>query len=216
MATTTVMIGCRDPARAAALTRAVAARNVVVAIDAWPLEQAVAAGSDEDTAVVVLDGYPTGAALRAMADLTTARPELAVLVLGPLEPNLEVLIALASGAFGYLPTMSTPGAVADAVDALLAGDAVLPRAVSLPLVQHLRWGGRGMVVTGLDGGTAELTNREWEVLVLLRQGRSTAEIAGRLVVSNGTIRTHVAALVHKLDAGDRSGLTVSTHHCGRA
>ncbi len=93
----------------------------------------------------------------------------------------------------------------------MAGDAVLPPAVSFPLLQHLRWGGRGLAVTGLDGRTAELTNREWEVLVLLRQACSTAEIAGRLVVSTSTIRTHTAALVHKLGVRDRSALA---HHLG--
>ena len=204
-----MVIGCRDTARAAELTCAVSRRRDVVVARACPPEDAVAAGRDPDTAVIVLDGYPAGSALATMADVTTARPELSVLVLGPLQPNVEVLIALASGAFGYLPARSAPGVVADAVDTLLAGDAVLPRAVSFPLVQLLRWGGRGIVVTGIDGRTAELTNREWEVLVLLRQARSTAEIAGRLVVSNGTIRTHVAALVHKLGARDRSALVVS-------
>ena len=93
-------------------------------------------------------------------------------MIGPLEPILDVLVAMASGAFGYLPTLSAPAAVADAVDALLAGDAVLPRAMSFPLVQHLRWGGRGIIVTSLDGRPVELTNREWEVLVLLRQAEA--------------------------------------------
>jgi DNA-binding NarL/FixJ family response regulator len=204
-----VVIGCRDAARAAALARAVAASCPVAVIDAWPLERAIAAGREPDTAVVVLDGFLSAAVLRVMADVTGAHPELAVLVLGPLEPDIEVLVALASGAFGYLPAGSTPAAVAEAVNTLLAGHAVLPRAVSVPLVQHLRWGGRGIVVKGLDGRAAELTNREWEVLVLLRQACTTAEIARRLVVSKGTVRTHVAALVHKLGAHDRGALAVA-------
>jgi DNA-binding NarL/FixJ family response regulator len=212
MAVHTVVIGCGDAVRAAALTQAVAARSLVAVADAWPMERAIAAGREPDTAVVVLDGFPSAAALRALADVTNAHPELAVLVLGPLEPDLEVLVALASGAFGYLPSGSTPAAVAHAVNTLLAGDAVLPRAVSFPLVQHLRWGGRGIVVNGLNGRPAELTNREWEVLVLLRQARTTAEIARRLVVSNGTVRTHVAALVHKLGVHDRGALAVSARH----
>ena len=147
---------------------------------------------------------------RAIADITSTRPELGVLVVGPMEPNLDVMIALASGAFGYLPSGSTPAAIADAVDTMLAGEAVLPHAVSSPLVRHLRWGGRGFVVRALDGHDVELTNREWGVLVLLRQGRSTAEIARHLVVSTGTVRTHVAALVHKFGVRDRDGLAQST------
>ena len=147
------------------------------------MERAVATGREAATAVVVLDGFPSSGALRAMADVTIERPELSVLVLGPIELDVDILVALASGAFGYLPTNTAPEAVADAVAALLAGDAVLPRAVSLPLVHHLRLGGRGIVVSGPDGQATELTNREWEVLVLLRQARSTADIARQLVVS---------------------------------
>jgi DNA-binding NarL/FixJ family response regulator len=175
----------------------------------WPLERAVAAGADADTAVVVLDGYPSGTELRAMSDVTTRRPQLSVLVVGPLEPDVDVLVALASGAFGYLPSNSSPVAIAAAVDALLTGDAVLPRAVSSPLIQLLRRGGRGIVVRDVDGRTVELTGREWEVLVLIRQACSTAEIASRFVVSNGTVRTHVAALTHKLGAQDRRSLAHS-------
>jgi DNA-binding NarL/FixJ family response regulator len=207
----TVVIGCADAARIAALTRAVRARSRVFVSATWPLEGAIDEGRARDTAVVVLDGYPSGVALRAMAEVTNSRPELDVLVLGPIEPDAEVLIALACGASGYLPSRSTVVEIADAVDVLLAGDTLVPRAVSLALIQHLRSGGRGIIVTGPDGRTAELTNREWEVLVLLRQELSTAEIARRLVVSKVTVRTHVAALVHKFGVRDRRALAVSAN-----
>ncbi len=203
------MIGCRERTRAEALGRAVAARSGLSVARVWSLELAVAAAADPDTAAVVLDGYPSAPELRAIADVTTGRADLGVLVLGPLEPTVDVLIALASGAFGYLPSDSTPSAIAAAVDALLTGDAVLPRAASSSLLELLRRRGRGLVVDRIDGKTAELTNREWEVLVLLRQGYGTAEIARRFVVSSGTVRTHVSALMHKLGAHDRRRLVLS-------
>ena len=52
-------------------------------------------------------------------------------------------------------------------------------------------------------GGAHLTSLEWEVLELLIQRCSTAEIARRLVVSPGTVRSHIAAILRKLDVGDR-------------
>ena len=99
-------------------------------------------------------------------------------------------------------------AVADAVDAVLAGGMVLPRASAMPLVEHLRAGGRGMSVHRLDGSAVELTGREWEVLLLLRHARSTAEIAAHLGVSRVTVRTHIAVLVQKLGVADRAALMV--------
>ena len=53
-------------------------------------------------------------------------------------------------------------------------------------------------------GGARLTSREWEVLELLAQGRSTSEIARELVLSNSAVRVHIAALVKKLDVEDRA------------
>lgn len=156
--------------------------------------------------VVVIDGVPPAEDLRAIAEATRADPGPAVLVIGPVEPNVHAMVAIATGALGYLAACSADDAVADAVEAMERGEAVLPRAVSIPLVQHLRCGGRGLEITGRDGRLAKLTGREWEVLVLLRQGMTTTQIARQLFVSAGTIRTHVAALVHKLGATDRATL----------
>jgi DNA-binding NarL/FixJ family response regulator len=155
--------------------------------------------------VLVVDALVGSNDLRALADLTATHRELAVLVLGAVDAPLHVMVVLASGALGYLPTGATPTAVADAVCALLAGGTVLPGPASRSLVEHLRDGGR-IVVAGCGGRSVQLTNREWEVLVLIGQGRTTKEIAKSLVVSTGTVRSHVAALLRKLAARDRREL----------
>ena len=156
----------------------------------------------------MLYGSLSSGALRSVSEAVECRPEFGAIVVGPLDPNVEVLVALASGFSGYLPAGSAPVAVADAVDVVLAGGMVLPRASAMPLVEHLRAGGRGVSVSRFDGSAVELTGREWEVLLLLRQARSTAEIAARLCVSRVTVRTHVAVLVQKLVVADRAALMV--------
>jgi DNA-binding NarL/FixJ family response regulator len=196
-----VVVGCGDDHRTAALERALTERGHAVVAEPWPSEELIALAVESQAAVLVLDGMPSGTALRALACATGADPEFTVLVLGPLRPNLDVLVALASRISGYLPADSEPAAVADAVDALCAGEVVLPRAVSLPLLAQFNSGGRGVTAERPDGRSVELTHREWEVLVLVRQAYSTAEIAERLVIAPVTVRTHVAALVHKLGAG---------------
>jgi len=129
-----------------------------------------------------------------------------VLVVGPLEPSCEVLVALASGATGYLPADSDPEAIADAVDALVAGLVVVPRSIFLPILADRRPGSRGVTMRWVDGREVTLTHREWEVFVLLRQGRTNAAIAEGLVVSRATVRSHIASLVRKLGVADRAML----------
>ena len=51
-----------------------------------------------------------------------------------------------------------------------------------------------------------MTSREWEVLELLAQCRSTAEIAGELVLSTSAVRVHIASIVHKLGVTDRAAV----------
>jgi DNA-binding NarL/FixJ family response regulator len=131
-----------------------------------------------------------------------------------MQPHREVLLALASGISGYLPLGSGPELVADTVDALSAGEVVLPR-WAWPLIADPQRGARGITVDRSGGRQVELTPREWEVLVLVRQAYTTAEIARRLVVATVTVRTHIASIVHKLDVGDRTALVgpVIPHPC---
>jgi DNA-binding NarL/FixJ family response regulator len=154
----------------------------------------------------VVEGPLSSVSLRAVSDALDVNPGLGFVVVGPVSPTHDVLVAVSSGVSGYLVAPSTPLLIADAVDAVLAGELVLPRQVSLPLVVHLRTGGRGITVTRPDGVAVELTGREWQVYVWLRQARTTTEIAQRLVISKATVRTHVAALVHKFGVADRDAL----------
>ena len=203
-----VVIACADAPRAGALVAAVSAVVPLRGRVAWPVASAMVDAVDDEVRVLVLDAVLGTSDLRALADVTARCPELAVLVVGAVDAPIRVMVVLASGALGYVSTGSSPALVADAVAALVAGETVLPGAVTRPLVEHLRDGGR-IVVSGCGGRSVHLTNREWEVLVLLGQGRTTREIANRLVVSTGTIRSHVAALLRKLGAGDRRTLAAA-------
>ena len=181
------------------------ARGHRVVIEAWSTEKLVAHAVQLGPSVLVLGGRLSGADLRAIARGIEDAPGMAVLLVGPLEPRIEVMLAVASGVSGYLPQESDADVLASAVSALCAGDVVLPRN-TLTLVADPHRAGRGVTVDRVDGQPVELTHREWEVLVLVRQAYSTADIARRLVVATVTVRTHVAALVHKLGVHDRTML----------
>ena len=91
----------------------------------------------------------------------------------------------------------------------LALAAVAPLIAGIPLLLVLIGLLLGYGLAPLAELAQRIARRQPGSLQPIRLRRSTAEIAGRLVVSNGTIRTHVAALVHKLGARDRSALVVS-------
>jgi DNA-binding NarL/FixJ family response regulator len=202
----TVILGPFGGDRAAALVDELTlrGRRVVQPPGSTPALLAEAVASKPS--VVVLDGHPAALELRALAKGLETEPDVAVLVIGPLRPLVEVLVALASGVTGYLPPGTGPVVAADTVSALCAGEVVLPKQV-LHSLGELHRAGRGVTVDRADGELVELTPREWEVFVLVRQAYTTREIAERLVVATVTVRTHVAALVHKLGVDDRSMLT---------
>lgn len=193
----------------AGLQRALRQRGLVGSRVTGSAEEVVRHACNSDARGVVVEGALGASALRAIADAGDLRRDLAVVVVGPIEPALDVLVALASGVRGYLPAHAAPAAMADAVAAVVAGDIVAPRAVTAPLVQRLRTSSRRMTVSWRDGRAVELTAREWEVLVLLRQARST-EIARRLIVAPVTVRSHVAALVDKFGIAGRDELKQSS------
>jgi DNA-binding NarL/FixJ family response regulator len=188
-----------------ALLRDLEARGWAVTEMSSPSEEVIAFAADVAGAVVV-GGFLSSAGLAAVADAVERRPALRIVVVGPIEPSLEVLVAFASGVRGYVSMSSDERSVADAVDAALAGELVVPKELLGSFVPQLVSRARGLNVSGSDGREVELSGKEWEVLVLLRQGRTTADIAARLVVAKATVRTHVAALVHKLRVSSRDAL----------
>jgi DNA-binding NarL/FixJ family response regulator len=201
-----VVIGWGGNAQGDALTRALTTRGLAAVVRDGPTDQVIASAARSPASAAVVAGPLSSRSLRTISDVTEAHPYLVVVVVGPALPTHDVRVALASGVGGYLAEPSTPALIADAVAAAIAGELVLPREVSMPLVVHLRAGGRGITLTRPDQGEVDVTGREWQVLVQLRQGRTTTEIAERLVVSKATVQTHVAALVHKLGVGDSDAL----------
>lgn len=199
-------VACSDRRRATALRQTLTGRGYQAAILEWPPGDLSVGPLSSGDGIVVVDGLLPGTALRAIANAVEIRPHTGIVAVGPTEPNIEVLIGLASGISSYLPTGSSPEAVADAVETLDAGGVTLPRTVSLPLVARLHNNELGIAVSPTDGDGTALTQREWQVLVLARQAYTTAEIAKRLVVSKATVRTHLAALARKFGVPGRAAL----------
>jgi DNA-binding NarL/FixJ family response regulator len=148
--------------------------------------------------------------LEAIRRIREVAPATRVLVLTSFADDDTVLPALRAGAAGYLLKDVQPPELVGAIRTVHAGEALLAPAVATMLVEQL---------AAEDGdGAAErddhLTPREREVLALVGQGLSNAEIAERLVLSPLTAKTHVARLFTKLTARDRAQLVVLAYETG--
>jgi DNA-binding NarL/FixJ family response regulator len=135
-----------------------------------------------------------------------------VIVLTTFELDEYVFGALRAGASGFLLKDVEPAELLEAVRIVAAGEALLaPRHTRRLIEAFVAQAGPP---ADDDGELAGLTAREREVLTLVGQGLSNAEIADRLVLSPLTAKTHVARLFTKLGARDRAQLVVLAYETG--
>jgi DNA-binding NarL/FixJ family response regulator len=135
---------------------------------------------------------------------------LAVVVLTTFDTDANVREALACGAAGFLLKDAPAERLVNAVRAAAAGDAVLSRSVARRVAADLAARPAPTTVAALE----ELTPREREVLGLMAQGCSNAEIAAALFIVEGTVKTHVARILIKLGVRDRLQAVVTAYRCG--
>jgi DNA-binding NarL/FixJ family response regulator len=131
-----------------------------------------------------------------------------VLVLTTFDHDAYVFAALRAGASGFLLKDAPEEQLTVAIRVAASGGALFSPGVTRKLIE--RFAGYADPPPGLE----ELTDREREVLTLLARGLSNAEIAAQLVVSEHTVKTHVARVLMKLDLRDRTQAVVLAYECG--
>ena len=137
---------------------------------------------------------------------------VAVVLLTTFDSDANVREALVSGASGFLLKDAPAEQLVAAIRAAATGDAVLAGAVARRIAGELTHR-----ATPLDSARLDvLTGREREVLSLMAEGCSNAEIAGRLFIVEGTVKTHVARILMKLGVRDRLQAVVLAYRCGLA
>jgi two-component system, NarL family, nitrate/nitrite response regulator NarL len=177
-------------------------RGLTVVAEASTVDEALALAVREDPDLCLVSMQLPGGGLAAVARIVKAVPATAVVVLAVESAGGDVVAALERGALGYLPEDVGDDELAASLRAAAKGEPALSRALVPLLVDHVRRGTRRRVV--LPSGAVQLTAREWDVGELLRDGHPTREIAARLGLSPVTVRRHVALLMKKLGAADRS------------
>jgi DNA-binding NarL/FixJ family response regulator len=135
-----------------------------------------------------------------------------VLVMTTFDLDEYALSALHNGASGFLLKDTQPAELVSALRAVASGDAVVSPSVTRRLLDRFLGtsGGqlRDVAILGV------LTEREREVLVLIAKGLSNTELAGRLFLSEATVKTHVGRILAKLDLRDRVQAVVLAYETG--
>ncbi len=141
-----------------------------------------------------------------------------VLILTTFDLDEYVFDALRAGASGFLLKDATAERLFDAVRVVAAGEALLAPGVTRRLISEFArlrpQAVTGTAAAGRPGALTALTPRETEVLRLVAEGLSNTEIAGRLVVTEETVKTHVSRILAKLGLRDRTQAVVVAYESG--
>jgi len=174
--------------------------------------QAVEEVPRERADVVLMDvRMPIMDGLEATRRLADASPSTRVVILTTYDLDEYIFDAFRAGASGFLLKDAPPDQLVEAIRVVARGDALLSPSVTRRLVEEF-----ARIPTGAHAmpGLDELTARELEVLKLIARGKSNSEIAEELVVSDATVKTHVAHVLDKLDCRDRVQAVVLAYESG--
>ncbi len=159
-----------------------------------------------DVRMPVLDG------VEATRRLLEAGSEARVIILTTFDLDEYVFEALRAGASGFLLKDVQPAQLAEAIRVVASGEALLAPSITRRLLDRF--------ASSLDAGRRpppeldSLTPRELEILRLIAGGLTNAEIAGKLFVSETTVKTHVSSVLRKLHLRDRVQAVVLAYEAG--
>ena len=146
--------------------------------------------------VILLDlEMPDVDGVAALEGLRDAVSAARAIVFTAYDTDERILRSLRAGARGYLLKGASRQEIFDAVRTVHAGGSLLEPGVTTRLLDHVREGG---------AQTEPLTPRELEVLALISEGLHNSEIAGRLFVTERTVKFHVSSILAKLGADNRT------------
>jgi len=160
-----------------------------------------------DIRMPVVDGLEATRLICTDGSLARTR----VLVLTTFDLYQYVYDALRAGASGFLLKDARPRELLHAIEVIAAGDALIAPRITRRLIAEFA---ARQDPTRPPAALADLTEREREILRLVAEGLSNMEIAGRLVISPLTAKTHVSNVLRKLECRDRAALVALAYESG--
>jgi DNA-binding NarL/FixJ family response regulator len=160
-----------------------------------------------DVQMPTMDGIE---ATRRIVERSDAR----VVILTTFERDDYLFAALEAGASGFLLKSCSADELVGAIRNVADGHALLAPKMTRSLIDRFTADRRTPGAAAADPALDELTDRERDVLALIAEGKSNAEIAEALVVGTATVKTHVSRILTKLDLRDRVQAVVLAYRCG--
>jgi len=202
---TRVIIADDHPAIRAGLRLALEEGGFIVCGEASDAPSAVELALREQPDVCLFDVYMGGGGgISAARAISQRLPRTQIVMLTVSQDDDDLLDAIRAGAAGYLLKDIDLARLVPTLEAALAGEAAMPRRLVTALVNEVRSRGKRRYTRLARRASVALTGRECEVLELLSEGLTTAEIAKRLGISPVTVRRNISNVVRKLDVPDRA------------
>lgn len=165
--------------------------NVEIVGEAADGKEAMARFRSLEPDLMVLDlRMPEADGLDVVRTLLSERPDARILIVTTYDTDEDIYNSLKAGAKGYLLKDSPRDVITEAVQEILAGGTYTPARIATKLVNRL--------------SSSPLSVRELDVLRLVAAGRTNKEISGQLAIGEGTVKTHLANLLTKLQANSRT------------
>ena len=201
-----MVIADDHPVVRTALRTALEGSGVVVCAAVGDAPAAVAATRAERPDVCVLDLHMPGNGLVAARRIAAEVPETAVVMLTVADDDETLFESVRAGVAGLLPKDMDLDRLAPTLEGVVRGEAAFPRTVVSRLLDRYEDRSRATRRSVRGRPSVQLTSREAEVVDLLREGLTTAQMAARLFVSPATVRSHMASALRKFGVPDRGAL----------
>ena len=171
--------------------------GIEVAGEASTGSEVVARAKDLVPDVVLMDiRMPVINGIEATRQILAENPHIGVILVTMLDDSESVYSGMRAGARGYVLKEAEPEELRRAIEAAAQGDVLLPAQVAAKVLQHFH---RQSVVSQPGIPSGELSQRELQVLQLAASGFTNKEIAGKLVISEKTVKNHVANIFSKVN-----------------
>ncbi len=174
-------------------------------------EEVTALAAELQPDIVLMDLHMPGlSGIDATRRVLQTSPNTRILVVTMFEDDHSVFSAIRAGARGYVLKGANPEEVLRAIRVVAGGEAIFSPSVATRLIDFFS----GLRPEALPQSFPDLTDREREILDLIAQGRSNAEIARELSLSAKTVANHVSNILSKLQVADRAQAMLRAREAG--